>query len=96
MTDDELLAALDNCTLDAQHFNHLDHLRLAWLHLQRYDVDDAVARTCKGIRTCAAHLGAAARFRWTVTEALMHLLPDAGASDRHLSWPDSSLPTVPG
>jgi hypothetical protein len=48
MTDDEFLAALDNCTLDAQHFNHLGHLRLAWLHLQRYDVDEAVARTCKG------------------------------------------------
>jgi hypothetical protein len=88
MTDDDFLTAFERCTLDPQHFNHLGHVRLAWLNLQRHDVDDAVTRTCEGIRAYATHLGAAAKFHWTITEALMHLLRAAGAADRALRWDD--------
>jgi len=86
MTDTEFLSAFESLTLDPQHFNHLGHVRLAWLYLQRHDFDEAVARTCAGIRAYATHLGAAAKFHWTVTEALMHLLRAAGAADRALPW----------
>ena len=82
MTDAEFLSAFEALTLDPQHFNHLGHLRLAWLYLQRHDADEAVARTCAGIRAYATHLGAAAKFHWTVTEALVRLL----APTSHLPW----------
>jgi hypothetical protein len=86
MTDTDFLFAFESRTLAPEHFNHLGHVRLAWLYLQRHDFDEAVARTCAGIRAYATHLGAAAKFHWTVTEALMHVLRDAGAADRALPW----------
>lgn len=86
MTDDEFLAAFETLTLDPRHFNHLGHVRLAWLYLQRHDVDEAVARTCAGIQAYATHLGAAGKFHRTITEALVRLLRAAGAADRSLPW----------
>jgi hypothetical protein len=86
MTDDDFLSTFEACTLDPQHFNHRGHVRLAWLYLQRYEFDEAVARTCHGIRAYAAHLGAGAKFHWTVTQALMQLLHAAGGGDRALGW----------
>ena len=86
MTDKDFLSAFEACTLDPQHFNHRGHVRLAWLYLQRYDFDEAVARACHGIRAYATHLGAAAKFHWTLTQALMHLLHAAGAGDRAVGW----------
>ena len=86
MTDDEFLASFTDGTLDRQYFNHLGHVRLAWIHLQRHPFEEAVARTCKGIRRYATALGAAGKFHWTITEALMHLLRAAGGADRSLGW----------
>lgn len=87
MTDDDFLARFLDCTLAPEHFKHVGHVRLAWIHLQRHDFDEAVARTCSGIRAYATHLGAAAKFHWTITEALMHLLRAGGAADRRIEWP---------
>ncbi|UUZ49057.1 hypothetical protein LP420_00580 [Massilia sp. B-10] len=68
----------------------LSHLRLAALALQAHDVDSAVARTCLSIRAYATHLGAPAKFHWTVTEALVRLLaarPPAGRRARSAGAP---------
>lgn len=86
MTDDEFLSALLACTLPPAQFNHLGHVRLAWIHLQRYPFSEAVCRTCAAIKAYASHLEANTKFHWTVTEALMHLLDHGGASDRRLDW----------
>ncbi|MES2129473.1 MAG: hypothetical protein V4463_19555 [Pseudomonadota bacterium] len=86
MSDEEFLAQFAACTLPPALFNHAGHVRLAWLHLQRHDFDEAVWRTCDGIRSYAAHLGAAGKFHWTITEALMHLLRAGGAAERGTSW----------
>ena len=88
MTDDEFLTRFSNCTLDKQHFNHIGHVRLAWIHLQHHPFEEAVTRTCKGIHAYATHLGAAGKFHWTITEALMHLLRAGGAADPALAWPE--------
>ncbi|UUZ54637.1 MerR family transcriptional regulator [Massilia sp. H-1] len=62
-------------------------MRLAALALQAHDVDSAVARTCLSIRAYATHLGAPAKFHWTVTEALVRLLA-AGPlqGERAICW----------
>jgi len=74
MDDQEFLSSFERCTLPKEHFNHAGHVRLAWLYLERLPFDDAVTRTCAGISTYAASLGAADKFHRTITEALMHLL----------------------
>lgn len=88
MTDDDFLTRLADCTLPKEHFNHLGHLRLACLQLQRHGFEAAVQQTCEGIRRYATHLGAADKFHWTLTQALMHLLQAAGAAAPGLAWTD--------
>ena len=88
MTDDQFLSELDECSLHPADFDHLGHVRLAWICLQRYPMGQAVERTCDTIRIYATHLGAPDKFHRTVTEALMHLLAQGGAADRTRSFHD--------
>ncbi len=81
MSDDEFFTQVRDCSLPPAQFNHLGHLRLAWICLQRYGLDDAVRVGCASIGAYAASLGAADKFHWTTTEALMRLL-----------WAERALP----
>ena len=94
MTDQEFLTEFYALTLPPSAFGHAGHLRLAALNLRAYGTQAAVERTCAGIRAYAAHLGAADKFNWTVTEALVRLMAAAGGTldgdarvllDRHYS-----------
>jgi hypothetical protein len=86
MTDDEFLNRFSDCSLPPAQFQHLGHVRLGWICLQRYPVDEAVRTACDGIARYAAHLGAADKFHRTITEALMRMLAAHGAADRNLDW----------
>ncbi|MRV71019.1 hypothetical protein GJ700_04695 [Duganella sp. FT92W] len=86
MTDDDFLSRFATCTLAPEHFNHLGHLRLGWILLRRLPADDAVMQACIGIRRYATHLGAADKFHWTITEALLRLLLAGGAADHGQDW----------
>jgi hypothetical protein len=79
MTDDQFLACLGDCSLPPSAFNHDGHLRLAAICLRRHGLDAAIAQACFIIRRYAASLGAAEKFHWTVTEALMRLMHADGA-----------------
>lgn len=79
MTDDEFFARLCDCSLAPSEFNHLGHIRLAAICLRRHAVDEAIGQACAIIRAYAASLGAAGKFHWTVTEALMRLMLPDGA-----------------
>ena len=87
MTDDELIDRFTSCTLTAVQFKHAEHLRVAWIFLQRHDFDDAVARSCAGIGALASHLGAPDKFHWTITVVMLRLLRAYGAADPSLAWP---------
>ncbi|MEM5405955.1 MULTISPECIES: hypothetical protein [Paraburkholderia] len=80
-SDDAFLEAFLACRLPAAAFNHRNHLRVAWIHLQRFPLDEAIERTCAGIAQYATHLGAPGRYHRTITEALIRLMAHAGASD---------------
>lgn len=86
MSDDEFLAAFLDCSMPPAGFDHHGHMRAAWLMLQRFALQDAVDRTCAGIARLAAHLGAAGKFHWTVTEALMRLMAGGGAADPQIPF----------
>jgi hypothetical protein len=80
MDDLTFLAQVEACALDPSLFNHAGHMRLARVCLQLHPVDAAAARCCRAIQRYAAHLGAADKFHWTVTEALVRLMA-GGAAD---------------
>lgn len=56
MTDDALWIAFHERTLPHAEWTHAAHLRIAWLHLARYSLDEAHLRMRAGIiRLNAAH-----------------------------------------
>ncbi len=88
MSDDTFLSAFLDATLPPSHFDHLGHLRAAWLLLQRRPLEDAVAETCEGIDRLATRLGVPDKYHRTLSEALVRLMAHGGGADPALSWPD--------
>jgi hypothetical protein len=73
LNDDQLVAGFENCTLEKAQFHHADHVRLAFLYLQRYG-ENAEERFLSGIRKLARHFGVSEKFHHTVTAAWMRMI----------------------
>lgn len=69
LSDAQLLAQLENCSLEPALFNHEAHLRLAWIHLKHHDIDDAIAKVCKQLERYVDSLGARDKYNTTLTVA---------------------------
>lgn len=60
--------------LGPEHFDHIGHLYMAWLHLKHYDLEEASERVCSGIRGLADKFGVPEKFNHTLSEALMRIM----------------------
>jgi hypothetical protein len=60
--------------LGPEHFDHIGHLRMAWLHLVHFGLEEGNVRVCRGIRDLAEKFGAPEKFNHTLTEALMRIM----------------------
>lgn len=85
-SDDAFFAAFNDCSAPPSAFNHLGHIRIGWIHFQRYPVAEAIQRTCDGIERFANHLGVPGKYNRTLSEALMILMAQGGAADRGKTW----------
>jgi hypothetical protein len=87
MGDDEFIAHFEAGTLPESRFHHADHVRLAWLYMQRFGLLEALARFAEGLKRLAAQYGKANRYHETITWAYFFLIHErlALASDPH-SW----------
>lgn len=74
LDDDSFIDRFARLDLGPEHFDHRGHLRMAWLHLTRYDLEEANARVCRGIRALAIRFGVPDKFNHTLTEALMRIM----------------------
>jgi len=72
--DRTFLTQIENLTLDKIYFDHVGHLRLAWLYLDDYEVDIAVHKACGTIKAYAESLGAKQKFNITITDALIRII----------------------
>jgi hypothetical protein len=88
MNDDEFLAAFEACALE--EFHHRDHIKIAYLYLRRYPLEEAIAKVRAGLQALAAAWGAPVDdlergYHETMTQAwvrLVHLtLCDHGAAE---------------
>ena len=86
LSDTEFLFQFENQTLNVRHFNHIGHLRLAWLYLNRYDVDTAVKFACAGIQAYSVSLGASRKFHVTITDALVRIMAQRRDIMREKEW----------
>lgn len=50
MTDDELLAGFEGCSMSADQFTHRQHVRMAYLYASRHSLEDATDRMRTGIK----------------------------------------------
>ena len=74
LPDTDFIQQFEDCTLPPAYFDHAGHLRLAWLYLRDYPLEQAVARVTGGIAAYANSQGAADKFRHTLTEAIVRIM----------------------
>lgn len=67
MTDQEFLHAFETGRLAPSDFHHRDHLRLAWLQVQRLGADAAAGSIAEGIRRFAEAHGQSRLYHDTLT-----------------------------
>ena len=83
--DARFLAALEDCSLPPERFDHATHVRAGYLYLRREPFPQATATMCTAIERYARALGKPERYHETVTVAFMALInmslrlqPDGG------------------
>lgn len=74
INDNDFIAQFENQTLDPNYFNHLGHLRLAWLYLNTYSLEESIDKLITGISAYATSLGATDKFHHTLTEAVVRIM----------------------
>ena len=74
MNDAELVRRFEKCTLPSEDFNHRNHVRLAWIYLQNYELLPALARFSENLKKFAASLGASNLYHETITFAYLFLI----------------------
>jgi hypothetical protein len=86
MTDDELLTGFENASLANEAFHHEQHVRVAWLFVQRYGMPDALARFSRALRRFAEAKGAPGRYHETITWAYLFLVAERIARGPSDTW----------
>ncbi len=86
LADDTYLERFAARDLAPEDFDHRGHLRMAWQHLIRYDVDEASRRVCHGIRELAAKFGEPQKFNHTLSEALMRIMAERMSRGRAMEF----------
>ena len=103
MTDEEFARAFEDGAITPAQFDHVAHVRVAWIYLQESrSLDDALSRMRDAIRRFAASAGVPGKYHETITVLWMRLLAevrDGGASGElsdvlraHPALADKDLP----
>jgi hypothetical protein len=74
LSDTQFLRQFEDLSLPPEEFGHRGHLRLAWLYLNAYPLEEAIARTATGISKYATSLGETGKFHHTLTEAIVRIM----------------------
>jgi hypothetical protein len=89
MTDQEFVAAFEAGTIPDGEFHHRDHLRLAWIYLQKEPPETAISRFVTELRGFVKKKGAAGKYHETITWAYLLLINERLArGGREAPWPD--------
>jgi hypothetical protein len=88
VTDDDLIASFENCTLANESFHHADHVRVAFLYLCRYPALEALRCFSTSLLNFATAKGKPELYHETVTWAFVLLIRErmARAGDPQ-TWP---------
>jgi len=74
LSDESFVKSFEDLSLEPHHFNHIGHIRLAWLYLNKYNQAKAIEKVLDGIYRYANHLGATDKFNYTLTAAILKII----------------------
>ena len=81
MNDKEFITSFENCSIPREQWSHEAHLRMAWIYLTRYPLEQALDKICSGIRRYnMAVTGSTDQYHHTVTIALLYPFVAFGTS----------------
>jgi len=69
LTEKEFESQFSNCTLDSSIFNHEAHIRLAWIHINKYGIEQALINVDSQLFSYVCSLDAEDKYNKTVTIA---------------------------
>lgn len=95
MTDDEFLRAFFRGWPSELHFGHYEHVRLAWLVIDRHGPDVAADIVGDGIRRMAAAQGKAALYNETITRFWVRLIAHVVEAKGPLGRVDEAIAAAP-
>ncbi|MEQ9231751.1 MAG: hypothetical protein RIF46_13800 [Cyclobacteriaceae bacterium] len=85
LTDEDLETKFQDHSLNAGYFSHEAHIRLAYIHLQKYGPDQAEKNMSEQIKSYALAKGAKDKYNETVTIAAVktvdHFMRKANSTD---------------
>ena len=91
MTDAEWIAAFENCTLPAGSFHHPDHVKMAFLYLQKFTPLEALDRFSSSLTRFAAAQGKPNPYNETITWAFLLIIRERIArTDSPQTWAEFS------
>src|SRR5271154_2327715 len=89
MRDEELIAKFEDCTLPLSDFRHEEHVRIAFLYLQKYPMLEVLARFPASLKRYAAAHGKDGLYHETISWAYIFVIRERMASGvPGQSWPD--------
>lgn len=88
LSDEDFLKQFENKSLDHKYFDHIGHIRIAWMYLSVYPLNESIKRTCSGIKGYAESLGAKDKFHLTITTALVHVIFNRISKTNNVGWDD--------
>lgn len=74
LSDEVFLAQFESQLLAKEYFNHIGHLRLAYLYLDKWDLPQAIDKTSDGIKAYAESLGVVDKFNTSITYAIVSVI----------------------
>src|SRR4051812_20993543 len=69
LNDQEFEQEFEHCVLNPAIFSHEAHLRLAWIHIQKYGLDQAIINISQQLTAFVEHVGAKDKYNKTLTVA---------------------------
>lgn len=69
LSDDQFELYFSKCELAPELFSHEAHIRLAWIHITRYGIDQAVTNIQSQLKAYTKYVGAEDKYNVTVTVA---------------------------
>jgi len=88
LTDADFVRSFEDCTLPNAAFHHRDHVRLAWIYLQRHPPVEALQRFAGGLRRFATANGHPGLYHETITWAFLLLIHERMARGGEPAWED--------